>query len=49
MRTSAINIVMPVYNAEKYLKESINSILSQTLLERFFMPLRKIWTEGMNN
>ncbi len=28
-----ISVVMPVYNAEKYLKESIESILNQSFTE----------------
>ena len=28
--TVAISVIMPVYNAEKYLKEAIESVLNQT-------------------
>ena len=29
-----LTVLMPVYNAEKFLAESINSILSQTYVEQ---------------
>lgn len=33
MKTNRLSVIMPVYNAEKYLKESINSILNQTFTD----------------
>jgi glycosyltransferase involved in cell wall biosynthesis len=35
--TSVVTVLMPVYNAEKYLREAIDSILAQTLKEFEFL------------
>jgi glycosyltransferase involved in cell wall biosynthesis len=39
MSTPAISVVMPVYNGEKYLREAIDSILSQTYTDFEFIIL----------
>lgn len=37
IKNPAISVVMPVYNADKYLEEAINSILNQTLTDFEFI------------
>src|SRR5688572_25142970 len=37
MNTPCVTVLMPVYNAEKYLKEAIDSILQQTLTDFEFL------------
>ena len=41
-----LSVVMPVFNAEKYLKESIESILNQTYQDFEFLILNDCSTDG---
>ena len=33
METTKISVIVPIYNAEKYIEETIKSLLEQTLKE----------------
>jgi glycosyltransferase involved in cell wall biosynthesis len=37
MSTPKVTVLMPVYNGEKYLKDAINSILSQSFTDFEFL------------
>jgi glycosyltransferase involved in cell wall biosynthesis len=39
MNTPKVSVIMPVYNGEKYLREAIESILSQTFKNFEFIRL----------
>ncbi|WP_428026150.1 glycosyltransferase family 2 protein [Arcobacter sp.] len=44
-----ISVIMPVYNAEKYLKESIESILNQTFKDFEFIIINDASTDNSEN
>lgn len=46
MKNPILTVVMPVYNAEKYLKEAINSILQQTYRDFEFIIINDGSTDG---
>lgn len=43
---SRITVLMPVYNAEKYLKQAVDSILSQTYVDFVFLIINDGSTDG---
>jgi glycosyltransferase involved in cell wall biosynthesis len=49
MNTAVITVLMPVYNAERYLREAIDSILSQTYSNFEFMIINDGSTDSSEN